>query len=139
MKVPEALLGVLVAAAACTINAVAESGELGDDGGSSGSIALLAAGLEVPITPPDPGTLCAAEMVFPDSDAGSVPTGSKNKPLTTALALQPVRVVTVINTFPDIAQLRYSPLAKLDTVCVFSRALVLASVSVTVSDLPLAS
>ena len=69
---PEALLSVPLEAVACTINTVAESGELGDDGGSSGSIALLAAGLEVPITPPDPGTLCAAEMVFPDSDAGSV-------------------------------------------------------------------
>jgi hypothetical protein len=139
MKAPEALLGVPAEAAACTINAVAESGELGADGESSAPIALLSNGLEAPIIPSDPVTLCAAEMVFLDSDAGTVPTGSKNKPLTTALALAPVRVVTVINTFPDIAQLRYSPLAKLDTVCVFSRALVLASVSVTVSDLPLAS
>ena len=70
---------------------------------------------------------------------GGAPTGSKNKPLTTALALEPVRVVIVISTFPDIAQVRYLPLAKLDTVCVFSIALVLASLSVTVSDRPLPS
>ena len=71
--------------------------------------------------------------------AEAAPTGSKNKPLTTALALEPVRVVIVISTFPDIAQVRYLPLVKLDTVCVFSIALVLASLSVTVSDRPLPS
>ena len=74
-----------------------------------------------------------ADLVSKDaSERDSLEGGSKNRPFRSALG--PAVRVIVISTFPDIVQIRYSPLTKFDKLWLFSVVFVLASLSVTVSS-----